>query len=96
MSTRSGSEIMRDWLRSLNDRDRSRTISRVLFCVEHDRILVLHGFIEKTRKTRETDMELARKRKREFEMQEFKYGNEEEDHKAVRCQFCDARRFPGR
>lgn len=45
----------------------SKTISRVLFCVQDDRILVLHGFIKKSQKTPDTDLDLARKRKREFE-----------------------------
>lgn len=101
--TRSGGEVVLDWLRSLDEKDRnavgqdlmrvqyrwpvgmplcramgnglwevrsalpSKTIARVLFCIEDDRILVLHGFIKKSQKTPDSDLELARKRKREFE-----------------------------
>jgi phage-related protein len=101
--TRAGSEVVRDWLRSLDESDRnaigqdlmrvqyrwpvgmplcrslgeglwevrtalpSRTIARVLFCTQRDRIVLLHGFIKKTQKTPDADLNLARKRKREFE-----------------------------
>ena len=101
--TRSGKEVVRDWLRSLDEKDRgaigqdlmrvqyrwpigmplcrplgeglwevrselpSRTIARTLFCIQDDRILVLHGFIKKTQKTPDADLALARRRKKEFE-----------------------------
>jgi len=101
--TRSGREVVRDWLRSLDAKDRnaigqdlmrvqyrwpigmplcrplsdglwevrsdlpSRTIARALFCIKDGTILVLHGFIKKTRKTPEADLALARRRKKEFE-----------------------------
>lgn len=42
-------------------------IARVMFSVGQGRILALHGFIKKTRKTPEEDLALARRRKREFE-----------------------------
>ena len=42
-------------------------IARVLFGVAEGRLVVLHGFIKKTRKTSDEDLALARKRKREFE-----------------------------
>jgi len=45
----------------------SGRIARVLFCFTGGRILALHGFIKKTQKTPQSDLELARKRKREFE-----------------------------
>lgn len=45
----------------------SKTIARVLFCIQAGRILLLHGFIKKTQKTPGMDLALARKRKREFE-----------------------------
>src|SRR3954464_11415778 len=99
--TRSGTELVRDWLRSLDDRDQntigldltrvqfrwpvgmplcramgdglwemrtnlpSNRIARLLFCVTGDRILVLHGFIKKTRKTPDEELTLARRRKKE-------------------------------
>lgn len=101
--TRAGAEVVRDWLRSLDDDDRnavgqdlmrvqyrwpvgmplcramgdglwevrtdlrSRRIARVLFSIHEDRIVVLHGFIKKSRKTPDEELALARKRKREFE-----------------------------
>src|ERR1700758_5814554 len=34
-------------------------IARVLFCIEHGRMVLLHGFIKKTQKTPDTDLELA-------------------------------------
>jgi phage-related protein len=42
-------------------------IARVLFSVHRDRIVALHGFIKKSRKTPDQDLTLARRRKREFE-----------------------------
>jgi phage-related protein len=101
--TRGGSEIVRDWLRSLEEGERnaigldlmraqfrwpvgmplcramgdglwevrtnlpSNRIARLLFCLAQDRIVVLHGFIKKTQKTPDSELKLARRRKREFE-----------------------------
>ena len=45
----------------------SNRIARVLFSVHQERIVALHGFIKKTRKTPDDDLALARRRKREFE-----------------------------
>ena len=45
-------------------------IARVLFCVQESRILILHGFIKKTRKIADEDLAPARKRRREFDPQE--------------------------
>jgi phage-related protein len=42
---------------------RART-ARILFCVAEGRMLLLHGFIKKTRKTPQHDIELALKRKK--------------------------------
>jgi len=39
----------------------------VLFSVHESKIVVLHGFIKKTQKTPNEDLELARRRKREFD-----------------------------
>jgi phage-related protein len=44
----------------------SNRTARVLFFVDEDRIGVVHGFIKKTRKTPEADLELARKRIKEM------------------------------
>jgi len=101
--TRAGTEVVRNWLRGLDDGDRlaigqdlmrvqyrwpvgmplcramgeglwevrsdlpGNRIARVLFGVAEGRLVVLHGFIKKTRKTSDEDLALARKRKREFE-----------------------------
>jgi phage-related protein len=40
-------------------------IARVLFCLFEDQIVLLHGFIKKTRETPQADLDLARKRKKE-------------------------------
>ena len=42
-------------------------IARVLFSLHQERIVALHGFVKKTRKTPDEDFALAHKRKREFE-----------------------------
>jgi phage-related protein len=39
-------------------------IARVVFCVEDGRMMLLHGFIKKTRKTPQRDIELALKREK--------------------------------
>jgi len=101
--TPAGTEVVRNWLRALNEGDRnaigqdlmrvqyrwpigmplcrpmsdglwevrsdlpSDRIGRVLFSIQQGRILVLHGFIKKSRKTPDADLALARKRMREFE-----------------------------
>lgn len=39
-------------------------IARILFCVAEGRMLLLHGFIKKTRATPQRDIDLALKRKR--------------------------------
>ena len=42
-------------------------IARVLFSFIDGRLVAFHGFIKKTQKTRPADIELAWRRKREFE-----------------------------
>ena len=44
----------------------SRRIARILFCVHKGRIGVVHGFIKKTQKTPQDEVELARKRMQEM------------------------------
>jgi phage-related protein len=44
----------------------SNRTARVFFFVHEDRIGIVHGFIKKTRKTPEADLELARKRMNEM------------------------------
>jgi phage-related protein len=39
-------------------------IARVLFCIEQGRMVLLHGFIKKTQKTPQHDLDLALKRRK--------------------------------
>ena len=39
-------------------------IARILFCIRRDRMVLLHGFIKKTRKTPKQDIDIALKRMR--------------------------------
>ena len=100
--TPAGSEVVRDWLRGLDESDRnvigqdlmrvqyrwpvgmplcramgdglwevrsglpSSRIARVLFSIQQGQIVVLHGFIKKSRKTPTEDLALARRRKGDF------------------------------
>jgi phage-related protein len=41
-------------------------IARVLFCIHDERMVLLHGFVKKTQKTPDADLELATKRQREI------------------------------
>lgn len=43
----------------------SHRIARVIFCIARQHMVLLHGFIKKTPKTPKTDLDLARKRKKE-------------------------------
>jgi phage-related protein len=40
-------------------------VARVIFCVAEERMVLLRGFIKKTRKTPKADLDLALKRKKE-------------------------------
>jgi len=42
------------------------TIIRILFCVEGEQMILLHGFTKKTQKTPKEDLNLAIKRQTEF------------------------------
>jgi len=44
----------------------SRRIARLMFFVDEGRIGVVHGFIKKTQKTPDSDLEIARKRMKEM------------------------------
>ena len=48
---------------------RSRRIARVMVCVHDAELFALHGFIKKAQKTPESDLKLARSRKRQVEKQ---------------------------
>jgi phage-related protein len=43
----------------------SHRIARVIFCVAYLHMVLLHGFIKKTQKTPQREVDLARKRKKE-------------------------------
>lgn len=45
----------------------TRRIARVIVCVFENELYALHGFIKKTQKTPEADLDLARRRKRQLE-----------------------------
>jgi len=40
-------------------------IARVIFCIEGEQLVLLHGFIKKTQKTPQREVDLALRRKRE-------------------------------
>lgn len=42
----------------------NRTIARILFCVDQNQLVLLHGFIKKTQKTPKQDLDLALTRKK--------------------------------
>lgn len=42
-------------------------IARVLICVSNNVVYLLHGFIKKTNKTPDSDLKLARKRKKQID-----------------------------
>lgn len=47
-------------------------VSRIIFCVDKGRMVLLHGFIKKSRKTPKKDIDLALRRKRERDCEEKK------------------------
>lgn len=42
-------------------------IARIIFCIAEGHLILLHGFIKKTQKTPQSEIDLAAKRKREGE-----------------------------
>ncbi|RMG58340.1 MAG: type II toxin-antitoxin system RelE/ParE family toxin [Gammaproteobacteria bacterium] len=44
-----------------------RRIARILFTVQGEQMILLHGFIKKTQKTPQADLQLARKRRATLE-----------------------------
>ncbi len=44
-----------------------KRIARVLFFIKNNRMVLLHGFVKKSRKTPQADLDLAKKRKKEVE-----------------------------
>lgn len=45
----------------------TKRTARVLLCIYREHLVVLHGFIKKTRSTPDEDLAMARKRKRELD-----------------------------
>lgn len=43
-------------------------IARVIFCVTHGHMVLLHGFVKKTQKTPQADLDLAKERQKEAEL----------------------------
>jgi phage-related protein len=61
---------LQDGLYEVRSRLTGGRISRVLFYVDaHGRMVLLHGFIKKTQKTPDADINLARRNKRTHELQ---------------------------
>jgi phage-related protein len=58
---------MSDGLWEVRSHLENNRIARLLFCFTEGRLLALHGFIKKTRKTPESEIQLASKRMREFD-----------------------------
>ena len=53
---------MKDGLFEVRSDLSSKRISRVFFCVEDETVILLHGFIKKSQKTPDNEIEIARKR----------------------------------
>ncbi|WP_417689397.1 type II toxin-antitoxin system RelE/ParE family toxin [Pseudidiomarina sp.] len=58
---------MKDGLYEVRTKLDSRRSARVLFCFHDDLMILLHGFIKKSQKTPQSDLSLARSRKKEVE-----------------------------
>lgn len=58
---------MRDRLFEVRSTITGNRIARVLFCIHRGNIVLLHGFVKKTQKTPEADLEMALRQKREIE-----------------------------
>ena len=64
-----GREPVRDWLLSPPKQERrqiGKDIARVLFAITGQEIVLLHGFIKKTRRTSTDDIKLAERRWKEW------------------------------
>ena len=53
---------MGDGLYEVRSNLSDKMISRVFFCVESEKVILLHGFIKKSQKTPDNELETARKR----------------------------------
>ncbi len=61
----SGTEPIREWLKDLDIAD--GRIARVIFHISGGEMILLHSFIKKTQQTPQRDLELADRRRREYE-----------------------------
>ena len=57
---------MKQGLWELHSSLTSNRISRILFCITGDQMVLLHSFIKKTQQTPDADLVLARKRQKEI------------------------------
>ncbi len=53
-------------LHEIRSRISARRIARVIFLIHDDRLVLLHGFVKKARKTPKPEMDIARRRAREI------------------------------
>jgi phage-related protein len=44
-----------------------KRIARVIFLITNNKMVLLHGFVKKSQKTPQADLDLAKKRKKEVE-----------------------------
>jgi phage-related protein len=58
---------MRNGLFEVRSTIAGKRIARILFCIHEGNMVLLHGFVKKTRKTPDADLATALKRKREVE-----------------------------
>ena len=59
--------LMGNGLFEVRSKITGKRIARILFCIHEGTMVLLHGFVKKTRKTPDTDRATALKRKREIE-----------------------------
>jgi phage-related protein len=64
--------LPRDGSRASRDEENlpGNRIARVLFCVAHGEMTLLHGFMKKSQKTPKSDLAVAIDRKRRMEMEQ--------------------------
>ena len=53
-------------LHEIRSRISGRRIARVIFVIHDNRLVLLHGFVKKTKKTPKADIDIARRRAKEF------------------------------
>lgn len=70
-----GREPVREWLKGLEPEVPLGRIARTIFCIEREQLILLHGFIKKTQKTPQHEIDLALKRKREGSLKDKNIGS---------------------